>query len=728
MREIMGNTTTTPNPQPDWNQTDPTKADYIKNKPDIIGGGGSGEATKVTVKGKFVETFNADTKLDKGSFEWSGNSLENSSTEEDDMGDIITYKSSISPKRVSASRTDTFGQDEIAITPEGVEMTSPSGEVTKVKFPNHTSGEQYGTVELARNQLAGQGTTTNAGLVYSPKGNWNGIQLNNGVPTLIPASENQIDGKTNQYYAIVPKNLDYAVKSVVGEDIGDHERRLEDLESVLLTYPEDKTQAYDKVVQNAVSPNAILDSIGGESVASKNLYNPNGGELAVNEDGSMHLTTTVVTDYEGTSEIILSPVALNAGTYYISYDDTLTNGDIYLKGMSDDEEVYVDANKNSKCTITLDKTTTIYLYLELYENTFVTEDVETDIRVMISKENIPYEPYFEGFRHAPVTRVKSQNAQLFHGELLNGYYSNGNILDTGSSVPRSFKVNLKAGTYTISSDTLLNWRGYTIDDITQTNPKGGEWTSSTFTVAKDCVVGISLKRSSNQAWTQEGISPILMLNRGGVAEEYAEYGGIVDDYLIPNGIKSLPHYGEKFTTIDFENKVFTDEGFTYVFTGAEGFSVYKYPNKVGGRYGVYTSGQSICKHWTWSGYAPYVSNQSASMWAGYQSHNLYWLNILSDLEFTDDWVDVENPTQEEKDGAVAKFKEYLATRYAEGNPLMFRQKVSKEEDITRIDISSYLTDYKDFKLYRVQGGGTITFENEHKIAIPSTITYVKAKE
>lgn len=40
MTKIIGNTTTTPNPKPDWNQTDPTKADYIKNKPDIESGEG----------------------------------------------------------------------------------------------------------------------------------------------------------------------------------------------------------------------------------------------------------------------------------------------------------------------------------------------------------------------------------------------------------------------------------------------------------------------------------------------------------------------------------------------------------------------------------------------------------------------------------------------------------------------------------------------------------------
>ena len=33
--KIRGTTVVTPVPKPDWNQNDPTKADYIKNKPDI---------------------------------------------------------------------------------------------------------------------------------------------------------------------------------------------------------------------------------------------------------------------------------------------------------------------------------------------------------------------------------------------------------------------------------------------------------------------------------------------------------------------------------------------------------------------------------------------------------------------------------------------------------------------------------------------------------------------
>ena len=39
MGKIIGNTTATPNPRPDWNQTDPAKANFILNKPDLATAG-----------------------------------------------------------------------------------------------------------------------------------------------------------------------------------------------------------------------------------------------------------------------------------------------------------------------------------------------------------------------------------------------------------------------------------------------------------------------------------------------------------------------------------------------------------------------------------------------------------------------------------------------------------------------------------------------------------------
>ena len=90
MREIIGNTTATPNPRPDWAQNDETKADFIKNKPEIPSVEGFAKTkdvndaqdelsrtliaytdkqvktkTSVTVGGIHQEVFNADDKLDK---------------------------------------------------------------------------------------------------------------------------------------------------------------------------------------------------------------------------------------------------------------------------------------------------------------------------------------------------------------------------------------------------------------------------------------------------------------------------------------------------------------------------------------------------------------------------------------------------------------------------------------------------------------------------------------
>ena len=46
--KIMGNTVGVPNPRSDWSQTDPTKADYIKNKPNL-----ADKADKTYVNNKF---------------------------------------------------------------------------------------------------------------------------------------------------------------------------------------------------------------------------------------------------------------------------------------------------------------------------------------------------------------------------------------------------------------------------------------------------------------------------------------------------------------------------------------------------------------------------------------------------------------------------------------------------------------------------------------------------
>lgn len=57
MSKIIGNTTTTPNPRPDWAQTDETKADYIKNKPTLGTMATKSEVTKTDLAEDIQESL-----------------------------------------------------------------------------------------------------------------------------------------------------------------------------------------------------------------------------------------------------------------------------------------------------------------------------------------------------------------------------------------------------------------------------------------------------------------------------------------------------------------------------------------------------------------------------------------------------------------------------------------------------------------------------------------------
>lgn len=63
--KIRGNTVVTPQPNPDWNQNDPAKADYIRNKPDIYRIGDNGNwwvgdtDTGISASGGATEVYRA---------------------------------------------------------------------------------------------------------------------------------------------------------------------------------------------------------------------------------------------------------------------------------------------------------------------------------------------------------------------------------------------------------------------------------------------------------------------------------------------------------------------------------------------------------------------------------------------------------------------------------------------------------------------------------------------
>lgn len=71
---IKGNTVGFPNPQPDWNQTDETQADFIKNKPDVLGSLPTVSAIDFSnfQNGSFTEIVDGETITHTVTFDDSG--------------------------------------------------------------------------------------------------------------------------------------------------------------------------------------------------------------------------------------------------------------------------------------------------------------------------------------------------------------------------------------------------------------------------------------------------------------------------------------------------------------------------------------------------------------------------------------------------------------------------------------------------------------------------------
>lgn len=105
MTKIIGNTTATPNPRPDWNQIDETKADYIKNKPKIL--------TEEEII-QIVEDKGGDITVDTELSNESENPVQNKVIKEALDGKLGTTETANSSKTIDGLvRLDYEGNEEL---------------------------------------------------------------------------------------------------------------------------------------------------------------------------------------------------------------------------------------------------------------------------------------------------------------------------------------------------------------------------------------------------------------------------------------------------------------------------------------------------------------------------------------------------------------------------------------------------------------------------------------
>ena len=146
--------------------------------------------------------------------------------------------------------------------------------------------------------------------------------------------------------------------------------------------------------------------------------------------------------------------------------------------------------------------------------------------------------------------VGDRTANLFNGELQNGYWNTLETLaQTSSTVFKSFKIFLPAGTYTITFATNVNIVRLIADGAVTQNI-GNNLTEYTFTTQTNDDVGFSFRitGTSQVPWDNSDI----MLNIGSVAIPYEPYGyrvpvTIEGKNLLQNTASSQTKNGVTFT-------------------------------------------------------------------------------------------------------------------------------------------------------------------------------------
>lgn len=484
------------NEQPDWNQEDPTQPDFIKNKPENLGGGlTEDEVKKIVVNetaGKYMPSVE---NLNKG--------MQGSGT--------MVYRiwGSNEYRKIEASQT---------IEGNGVVIRSNN----HIIVPEDPTYNSY-------------------------------LQPN------VATSKAYVDKKT--------------------APIADNTKRIENLESTLLTFIEDTETAYEKDVPAGVGANAVISSIGGATKTSGNFFDPSLFGFPVNEDGSFNITANLG-DFDW-SEITIK-VYLEPNTYYLSRKVDNVVGNFTLNTIDFyDGEGYADY-------ITITEAQTVQMHLA-YEGS---GEVSADIYVMISiVRDADFEP-FGVEKYGKVAVIESYGSNRFNPQWLidnvDEYHKNnieayGNGLKI-SSYPCKTSITfakfleltgLKIGdTFTSVSKIIDSETGEQLIsgtyNITFEHAGDGTWldiTSANVKYPKKITITEDMLKYQqlNIYMANANITPRYVLDmtitKTDTLVPYEPYSAEpIDIFNIPNEIQARNEYGKDGFILNFDNKTSIFEG------------------------------------------------------------------------------------------------------------------------------------------------------------------------
>ena len=356
--------------------------------------------------------------------------------------------------------------------------------------------------------------------------------------------------------------------------ISDHERRLENLESVTLKYIEDSSVAYHTPVPDGVAKYALVEKIGGMTYNTGNLMPlMNAGTTSTNngitrtwgEDGGITLKGTanklcdIPLFYDNSA-----PKYLN-GTYTVSLNKALPRGASLVLGNSSVDGHRVEILASGATSNTFEVASKNYEYFNMRVTEGTTFSGETYYPMLNEGATaLPYSQYFEGLRDAKVKELVSTGANWWpHGDI---------------SVEKSGKYDLKlpAGKYTFSFDASCDDLDSNYSGIRLIRSNGPS--TKLFTFERDKRVNITIScqdvkqimfyASENAELSLADTLHIsnMMINPGETALPYEPYR-IVDTLSIPEKIQTSEGYGQgnpdnpnEYNYIDFEKKTFVALG------------------------------------------------------------------------------------------------------------------------------------------------------------------------
>lgn len=302
---------------------------------------------------------------------------------------------------------------------------------------------------------------------------------------------------------------------------------------------------------------------------------------------------------------------------------------------------------------------------------------------------LPYEPYFEGLRSAPVTEVESVGVNLFDykSHIKNGLTSVIKVIPN-KTLYRNAQIGNKS-----------SWEIYDNADALI-----GTFSSFNFNASNPMVL------PSNAAYikTTDDIHTLVNFYLGyGSDTTYTPYTKTT--LPIPEAVRALDGYGlgiddTLYNYIDLGKKQFVRRVKKQVFNGSEDWVAYV-PSSTGD-----------CTYYRCKiGKLDYAKNDIA-LSSSYDCVDISYSNanvgvdIANSSSYSSCFVYVR--PADYADMTTSKWKEYLGS-----NPLTVLYALTTPEIV---DISDILP---DDNLIAVEGGGTITMVNEYGYEVPSEVTY-----